>query len=488
MNFNKNTSMKLVRFNKKTGFFLACKNGLLTSRYTYDKLNRMVREDNKEMGKTIVFAYDVGGNILSRSEYGFTLGSLAEKQPVCVMLYSYKANGWRDQMTAYNGEKCVYDAMGRPTTYRNKTLAWSRYGTLASYNGNTYTYDANGIRLSKTDTVKQVTTKFFISGTKILGMTIGTNKLLFRYGVNGIQGFSYNGQEYIYRKNIQGDITHIFKLTNGVLALAAEYKYDAWGKCVVTEVDNSGIGDINPIRYRGYYYDKETALYYLNARYYDPEVGRFISADSTQFLEPNTVNGLNLYAYCGNNPVMNVDPSGRFPLLILAILGIVVNTVIGAVAGGVNNVLAGGDFWAGFAGGAINGFLSSVGLAIGLALPGVGAPIAFGMGLVGGALGNYVTQGIDSGDWSNVNIGEIVFNGVSSGLLNLVSFAGISKFAKVGMVDISGEKFMTRFMKALSLPVSVDNVLASLLVFSPQILGQFMFHWYRYDLNHGRQS
>ena len=313
--------MKFVRFNKKTGFFLACKNGLLTSRYTYDKLNRMVREDNKEMGKTIVFAYDVGGNILSRSEYGFTLGSLAEKQPVCVMLYSYKANGWRDQMTAYNGEKCVYDAMGRPTTYRNKTLAWSRYGTLASYNGNTYTYDANGIRLSKTDTVKQVTTKFFISGTKILGMTIGTNKLLFRYGVNGIQGFSYNGQEYIYRKNIQGDITHIFKLTNGVLALAVEYKYDAWGKCVVTEVDNSGIGDINPIRYRGYYYDKETALYYLNARYYDPEVGRFISADSTQFLEPNTVNGLNLYAYCGNNPVMNVDPSGRFILAALAILG-----------------------------------------------------------------------------------------------------------------------------------------------------------------------
>ena len=207
-------------------------------------------------------------------------------------------------------------------------------GTVTlSYNGNTYTYDANGIRLSKTDTVKQVTTKFFISGTKILGMTIGTNKLRFRYGVNGIQGFSYNGQEYIYRKNIQGDITHIFKLTNGVLALAAEYKYDAWGKCVVTEVDNSGIGDINPIRYRGYYYDKETALYYLNARYYDPEVGRFISADSTQYLEPNTVNGLNLYAYCGNNPVINVDPSGRFFLTLL------ITAVVSAVVSAASSVL-----------------------------------------------------------------------------------------------------------------------------------------------------
>lgn len=280
----------------------------------------MVREDNSDMGKTTVFTYDIGGNILSKSEYGFTLSSLAEKQPVSVMLFSYKANGWRDQMTAYNGEKCVYDEMGRPTTYRNKALAWNRYGTLTSYNGNSYTYDANGIRLTKT--ANGVTTKFYISGTKILGMEIGTNKLRFRYGVNGIQGFSYNGQEYIYRKNIQGDITHIFKLTNGLLELAAEYKYDAWGKCEVTEVDNSGIGEINPIRYRGYYYETETKLYYLNARYYDPEVGRFISADSTQFLEPNTVNGLNLYAYCVSNPVMNVDPSGRFVISLLIGLGV----------------------------------------------------------------------------------------------------------------------------------------------------------------------
>ena len=339
----------------------------------------MVREDNKEMGKTIVFAYDVGGNILSRSEYGFTLGSLAEKQPVSVMLYSYKANGWRDQMTAYNGEKCVYDAMGRPTTYRNKTLAWSRYGTLASYNGNTYTYDANGIRLTKT--VNGVTTKFFISGTKILGMTIDTNKLLFRYGVNGIQGFSYNGQEYIYRKNIQGDITHIFKLTNGVLALAAEYKYDAWGKCVVTDVDNSGIGNINPIRYRGYYYDSDTGLYYLNARYYDPEVGRFISADSTQLLEPNTINGLNLYAYCGNNPVMNVDPSGRIILSLIIGLAIAGGVVGGAIGGKIAHdraVEAGYTGWDLFGWtflGALGGGLAGagVGALIGLAAPAVGA-------------------------------------------------------------------------------------------------------------------
>ena len=73
----------------------------------------------------------------------------------------------------------------------------------------------------------------------------------------------------------------------------------------------SHIGNVNPIRYRGYYYDTETKLYYLKTRYYDPEVGRFISIDSIDYVDPDTVNGLNLYAYCGNNPVMNVDPNGN---------------------------------------------------------------------------------------------------------------------------------------------------------------------------------
>ncbi len=166
----------------------------------------------------------------------------------------------------------------------------------------------------------------------------------YNYTVDGIHGLSVtkDGEttEYVFRRNFRGDVTHIYKvkqrdaLTPVGLTLAARYKYDAWGKCEVEEIDGSGIGAINPIRYRSYYFDTETGLYYLNARYYDPETGRFISADDTKFLNPDAINGLNLFAYCGNNPVMNVDPSGEF-FLICFIIGMVAGAVIGAVVGGV---------------------------------------------------------------------------------------------------------------------------------------------------------
>ncbi len=93
-----------------------------------------------------------------------------------------------------------------------------------------------------------------------------------------------------------------------------KYTYNAWGECITTVVDSTceAIANLNPFRYRSYYLDTETNLYFLKTRYYDPEVGRFITIDDTSYLAPDTVNGLNLYAYCGNNPVMRVDPNGCF--------------------------------------------------------------------------------------------------------------------------------------------------------------------------------
>ena len=113
----------------------------------------------------------------------------------------------------------------------------------------------------------------------------------------------------MYRKNLFGDVTAIYNGTTKV----AEYVYDAWGNCTITTNVN-GYGTRNPIRYRGYYYDTDLNLYYLMTRYYDPQTGRFINADTPEYLDPKTINGLNLYSYCNNNPVMNVDPSGHEPL------------------------------------------------------------------------------------------------------------------------------------------------------------------------------
>ena len=103
------------------------------------------------------------------------------------------------------------------------------------------------------------------------------------------------------------------------------YRYDGWGNHKVMNPDGSKnesdtfIGNINPFRYRGYYYDVETGLYYLKTRYYDPETGRFITIDDISYLAPDTINGLNLYAYCGNNPITYIDITGRQPEVSIGI-------------------------------------------------------------------------------------------------------------------------------------------------------------------------
>ena len=120
-------------------------------------------------------------------------------------------------------------------------------------------------------------------------------------------------------KNIQGDVTEIRDVSNN---LVARYSYDAWGN-VLSVTDSAGkaitsethIANINPIRYRGYYYDVETGFYYLQSRYYDPAICRFISADTLMTTSMDSY-GLNLFAYCGNNPVNRCDPDGHLLALI----------------------------------------------------------------------------------------------------------------------------------------------------------------------------
>ena len=118
------------------------------------------------------------------------------------------------------------------------------------------------------------------------------------------------------RKNAQGDVIAVTDHNGNVVA---RYAYDAWGNHKVLNPDGtenqsaSFIGNINPIRYRGYYYDKDLGLYWLQTRFYDPETGRFLSPDSVEYIDPETIGGTNLYAYCLINPVMYADPMGTMP-------------------------------------------------------------------------------------------------------------------------------------------------------------------------------
>lgn len=158
--------------------------------------------------------------------------------------------------------------------------------------------------------------------------------MYFSYDVDGsIISLNYQNKEYFYVKNIQGDIIQILDET---FEIVVEYKYDAWGN-LIDSYNNSSLGfdlsNLNPYRYRSYRFDNELGLYYLQSRYYDPSVGRFISPDSINYLDPNTPTGLNLYVYCGNNPVMYSNPSGNIAISITAliIIGVMLFTPIGGV-------------------------------------------------------------------------------------------------------------------------------------------------------------
>ena len=161
--------------------------------------------------------------------------------------------------------------------------------------------------------------------------------LVYQYDASGaIIGFTYHpysgtATQYFFGKNAQGDVICIYDANNNTVA---RYNYDAWGTCTVAYDNTSiGIANINPIRYRSYYYDAETGWYYLQSRYYDPTVGRFISPDDPSLLGANgDLLSYNLYAYCSNNPVNYSDPTGESILLTMFVGGIIGGIISGSFA------------------------------------------------------------------------------------------------------------------------------------------------------------
>jgi len=163
------------------------------------------------------------------------------------------------------------------------------------------------------------------------------------YDETGISGMRIGSTEYYFRKNVFGDVIELYYGSNG--AFVGRYEYDAWGKHTIINFDGSIISQsgihssahpmlANPFRYRGYYYDRDTEFYYLQSRYYDPQIGRFLSPDKPENLLINGMvpGGANLYAYCLNNPIKYTDPSGEFIPFILAVVLLVVCVAIPVAA------------------------------------------------------------------------------------------------------------------------------------------------------------
>ena len=196
----------------------------LVARYKYDDLNRLIREDNKELDKTCTYTYDAGGNITQRREYVYTLVDNLEYEDYIPYTYTYGLTGWADQLLCYNGQTFTYDKIGNPTIYRDNVLEWAYGRRLDKFNNIEYKYNASGIRTSKV--VDGIKTNYVYNGSKLLQLTQGDHVMTFRYGVNGVAGFNLDGDEYLYKKNLQNDIIGIFNEQNKQIA---EYTYDAWG-------------------------------------------------------------------------------------------------------------------------------------------------------------------------------------------------------------------------------------------------------------------
>ena len=256
-------------------------------------------------------------------------------------------------MTSYDGVAIEYDLIGNPTSYYNGsayTFTWTGRQLTGAAKGSTnmsFTYNDEGIRTSKT--VNNVTHTYYLNGNLIVAEQWGNKLIVYLYDSTGMPiGMMYRTTSYAvdqwdvfwFEKNLQGDIVAVYNSTG---TKVASYNYiDAWGNHSVSYTNGGGStgAQYNPFRYRGYYYDTDLGMYYLQSRYYDPNTCRFINADSVMANVGGNVLSNNLYAYCFNNPVNLTDSSGNWPQWITDAIGWIGDNIVTPVKDCIEEVEA----------------------------------------------------------------------------------------------------------------------------------------------------
>ncbi len=382
--------------------------------YNYDSLGQLIRVNDAIEGKTFIYTYDAGFNMTSEKEYAYTTEEVPSGSVIRQRNFVYSST-WKDQMISCDGKTMTYDGVGNLLSYDGNSFTWTggrRLSGVTKADGTviTYEYDHEGRRIKKM--VGNVEETFTYVGDILFGCERLGRSLRFSYdSVGNPAAVMYNGVEYYYVKNLQGDI---IGLVDGFGAWVVRYRYDAWGNILSTTGSlASSLGAVNPFRYRGYFYDAETGLYYVSSRYYDPQLCRFISPDTTNVLDMQSdFHDKNLYAYCDNNPVMRKDAGGEF-------WTIASGAVIGAV------ISAGIEFGMQLATGGkidvINIGLAALGGAAG------GALAATGLGYMGQVIGNATISGVSE-----------AISQVRSGNRDLGSIAlNAGKMAAVGAASVA---------------------------------------------------
>ena len=305
----------------------------------------MVCCDDFVANRTCYYEYDDAGNIVSCEERDIESFDI---------LNSYEYEYTDGKLTSFDGEIISYDSSGRTVYYRGKNITYfdEDANAIKSIGNVSFTYNADGLRRSKT--VNGVTHYYYYDGINLVKEEWGDNILVFFYDVNGSPvGMQYRDlsdtdgdwETYLYEKNLQGDIMAVYDTSSTRLV---SYTYDAWGRIQSTYCSNGGANTSavhNPFRYRGYYYDTDLNLYYLATRYYDPEVRRFVTADSYVSTGQGIL-GHNRYAYCGNNPVFRIDVYGYFweSIYDVITLGASIIEVAHNPTDPLNWAILGGDF------------------------------------------------------------------------------------------------------------------------------------------------
>lgn len=283
------------------------KNGTQIAAYTYNSFNMLTGYTDAD-GNTYTYGYSSGKNISETGKY----------------LLFYTDDVWLDRVTCITDDASgkvfgiTYDGIGNTLSYRDGiSFTWKNGRQLATFTqGQTsasYDYNESGIRNKKT--VNGVTTTFQLAGSMIVSENRNGNIIQYYYNEAGsVIGLRYNGNDYFFRRTVNGDIIAILNTSGEVVVT---YEYDPWGNILSTSGSMAAtLGADNPFRYRGYYYDTESGLYYLQTRYYDAAIGRFINADGYTSTGQGFL-GNNMYAYCLYNPVSYSDPAGNASVRII---------------------------------------------------------------------------------------------------------------------------------------------------------------------------
>ena len=392
--------------------------------YTYNSRGFLIKEDNTS------YTYDDNGNMITSGNSTYKYDNLNRLISINgdSIFYSFTTPGnprlFKDTEYEFEGRrlKCVSEPMGID---EQKTVD--------------YTYNSNGLIIKKIlgywyaddRDSEEYTTKYYYDGEKLITEIGPRNRLDFLYDENGILYglIKDSSRKYFY---IRDFMSNILGLVDDSGNIVVKYKYDAYGNRIsITDTSGCDLGNINPFRYKGYYYDDDVEMYYCKSRFYVPSWHRWLNSDSINYLEPKNITSLNLFTYCNNNPVMYVDENGKFPGLITAMLiGAVIGAFVGVVGQAGADVLS--NLWKyGFKTyeWSMSSWQTYVGAAVGGAVGGALTPILgpVSTSAINGAVSSFVGMELENSTGnSNYSFGAILSTSLFSG-----AFSGLT----AGVVD-----------------------------------------------------